>query len=203
MTAELADFEPSTGHRHTCPWNDALPLSHAVTVNLRPCDCAGELYGLARTAGLLAASSLTKLGPLDATHVLVSHDEWEPEIVDLLSQELDVHFGPVGAPTRPLVLFVAPDAPLPEVLDEAEMAELGWMRTTQFFACGACRLLLHELTKVETVDADGHTWTQLVCPTHGVVMTRADFGELDLGLVRDSVGSNYEAFAEAANKEDP
>lgn len=40
MTAELADFEPSTGHRHDC-----LAVT-PLTPELRVCDCALQLYEL-------------------------------------------------------------------------------------------------------------------------------------------------------------
>lgn len=46
---------------------------------------------------------------------------------------------------------------------------------------------------------DGVTWTTWSCPVHGAVFTRADAGDLDLGLVREqalNTSNTFRAFAE-------
>lgn len=58
---EIADFEPSTGHRHACPWN-RLPQRTQQVSGIAPCDCAAWLYSLMseeRDAKILAPGALT------------------------------------------------------------------------------------------------------------------------------------------------
>lgn len=56
----------------------------------------------------------------------------------------------------------------------------------KYLACGSCNA---PLTQTEPVEADGHMWHSWVCANDdcdiGMVATFADFGQLDLGIVRD------------------
>jgi hypothetical protein len=52
-TAELADFEPSDGHRHDCPWRTS---AFALSPNRADCDCARVVRDLAERAEMLVAT---------------------------------------------------------------------------------------------------------------------------------------------------